>query len=469
MKNFVAVFFFLFVSSVSAQTVEENSLLSFGGGSDGAGSCLYRDYQSIGVNPANLGIYDDDGDTRVNLGFFDAHGLFFSDALPKSEILPALFGRHHLSSDEKVSIAELFLESGNSFSAEVDPVNFAIQFPKLGGFGFSWRERFSGEAQFTQPLADLVFNGIHSQYIDTIIIDVIGQQIGLLGDYDAGSLFNGSSIKFSWLREFNLSYGRQLIGNDFLKIYLGGSVKFLQSNATADISFNADTISGFAAFSKLFNIDYANFTDPGVSLAGRFTPVGKGMGFDLGTTVSLGQKFFAAFSVTDIGSIKYTGNLVTINDAVKDSLINFFGINIATIFSDLDTLFNAKGFFHYLPAGEQKVNLPTQMRIGAAMHLTKQIDIGVDLIQPFNDVPGTIGKTSFAGLFNFSPSKNFKLSTGFVGGGISDFNIPVGISFSLVPDQLWQMSIGTGDIISWVKQNRPTISISLSLLRFHYE
>ncbi|MFI5135342.1 MAG: hypothetical protein ACHQD9_05780, partial [Chitinophagales bacterium] len=262
-KHFLPLLFWAITNTLLAQTNEENSLLIFGGGTDGAGSCLYRDYQSIGVNPANLGIYNDDGESKVNLGFFDSHGLFYSDALPKSEVLSALFGRHQLSADEKVSIAELFLESGNSFSAEVDPVNIAIQFPKVGGFGFSWRERFSGSAIFTTPLADIVFNGIHSQYIDTIFTDIIGQQIGLLGaNYDAGQLFNGSDLKFNWLREFNLSYGRQLIGNDFLKIYLGGSLKFLQSNATADISFNADTISGFAAFSKLFNIDYANFTNP---------------------------------------------------------------------------------------------------------------------------------------------------------------------------------------------------------------
>src|SRR5215467_3365961 len=155
--------------------------MSYGGGNSGAGSCLFRDYQSIGVNPANLGIFNEDA-VKVNFGLFEANGLFYSDALPKSEVLPSLFGRNPLNSDEKTSIAQLFLENGNSFSSEVDPISIAVQFPKVGGFGFKWRERLTGSAILTHPLADIVFNGINSQYIDTIITDVIGQEIGIISD-----------------------------------------------------------------------------------------------------------------------------------------------------------------------------------------------------------------------------------------------------------------------------------------------
>src|SRR5215217_5619806 len=97
-------FSFLFVNSfvvvcslftcANAQSEEENSLMSYGGGNTGAGSCLFRDYQSIGVNPANLGIYADDGILKLNFGVFDSYGTFYSDALPKSQVLPSLFGRN---------------------------------------------------------------------------------------------------------------------------------------------------------------------------------------------------------------------------------------------------------------------------------------------------------------------------------------------------------------------------------------
>lgn len=460
----------IMLSSSFGQLANENSMMSYGGWNDGAGSCLFRDYQSIGVNPANLGIYAEDGVTKVNLGFFDSYGLFYSDALPKSQVLSSLFGRNPLSAEEQESIARLFLETGNSYTAEIVPVSLSVQFPKFGGLGFKWRERFSGTTIFTTPLADIVFNGINSDYIDTIIIDVIGNQIGLVDENtNVADLFNGSQVKFNWLREYNLSFGRSVFGNKALSLFAGGSVKFLQSNATADITFDSDSVSGFAAFSSLFDINYANITDPNVQLAGRLTPVGSGMGFDLGATLAVSEKLFAAISVTDIGSIKYTGNLVTVTDALQDSLVNYIGINAATIFSDIDQLFNAQGLFQYLPASEKKVALPTMLHIGGGLHLTKQLDLAADLIQPFNKAPGNLEKTYLAALVGFSPSKNVKISAGFKGGGLTDFDIPAGVSFSLFPYQIWQFSIGTGDIISWVKQDRPTVSITLSLLRFHFE
>jgi hypothetical protein len=454
----------------AAQMNNENSLLSMGGGDYGASSCFYRDYQAVGVNPANLGIYPDDGSTRVNLGFLEATGLFYSDALPKSELVSSLLGGKKLSGDEKLEIAQLFLESGNSFSGDLIPLSIAVQFPKAGGFGFRWRERISGQALFTEPLADIVFNGINSQYIDTILLNTLGEQFGLIGDqYNTADLFNGSVIKFNWLREFNVSYGRKIIDLDLVNVFAGASIKFMQSNASSEISFSHDSISGFAAFSEIFDINYANFTNPDFTLEGRFSPVGTGLGFDFGVTASVGHRFFGAVAINDLGSITYDGNLVTISDALEDSLINFFGLNAADIFSDISNLYNASGLFTYLPEAERTVKLPATLRIGAGIRISKKAEIGLDVIQPLNKVPGAIDQTLIAGLFNFIPVNSIKLSAGFSGGGIADLNLPAGISFSFLPNQIWQLSIGTSDLVSLIRQDKPTVSLNLSLLRFHYE
>ncbi|MGB3075082.1 MAG: hypothetical protein WBB36_07160 [Chitinophagales bacterium] len=81
-------------------------LLSYGGGTFGAGSTLYRDYQSAGVNPANLGIFGDE--TRMTFAFFDASGLVYSDALPKTDLVKSIIHGKKLSEDEKLTIAQLF-------------------------------------------------------------------------------------------------------------------------------------------------------------------------------------------------------------------------------------------------------------------------------------------------------------------------------------------------------------------------
>ncbi|MEO5675530.1 MAG: DUF5723 family protein [Chitinophagales bacterium] len=463
------ILFWLFFQPGLVSAQEQSSLMSYGGGRTGAGSCLFRDYQAIGINPANLGIFFGD-EVQVTTGVLDASGLFYSDALPKSNLISSLINGQNLTEDEKTFIARDFLETGNSFTGEVMPVGIVVQFPGFGGLGFSWRERMSGSVKFSEPLADLVFNGINSKYIDTIIYDILGHAVGILPDsVNTGHLFNGSSLKYNWLREFNLSFGTSVINKNQVDLYVGGSIKFLQSNAIADITFDADTISGFAAFSELFNIDYANFSDPGTEFKGRLSPVGKGLGLDLGTTISFNNKYFAAVAVTDIGSVRYKGNLVTITDAFKDSLINFFGIDEANIFSSMDDIFNAEGLFDYLPSGEKTVVLPAQFRVGAGWRATKKFDFALDLIQPLNKVPGNLPKTQYAALVNFVPVNPVKLSAGITGGGFADFDIPFGIAFSFTPHQIWQLSIGTGDIISLIKQDRPSISLNLSVLRFHYE
>ncbi|MEO6167835.1 MAG: hypothetical protein ABIO46_11565, partial [Chitinophagales bacterium] len=92
--------------------------------------------------------------------------------------------------------------------------------------------------------------------------------------------------------------------------------------------------------------------------------------------------------------------------------------------------------------------------------------IGVDLIQPLNKNPGSIQQTMFVGLVSFIPVPALKITSGFMGGGIANLDIPLGVSFSFTPEQAWQLSIGTRDIISIFKQSTPTLSLSVSLLRF---
>src|SRR6185503_8104337 len=205
MKNKVRSFIIivcLFSKLIPVNAQDENSLMSYGGGRNGAGSCLFRDYQANRINPANLGIFSGD-EMTVTLGFSDVSGLFYSDALPKSDIIPSLLHGKNLSSGEKLSIAQNFLITGNSFSGELMPFGIVLQFPKFGGIGFSWRERMTGSTKFSEPLADLVFNGINSKYIDTIVYDVLGHAIGILDStVNIGHLFNGSYIKYNWLREY---------------------------------------------------------------------------------------------------------------------------------------------------------------------------------------------------------------------------------------------------------------------------
>ncbi|MBX7107170.1 MAG: hypothetical protein K1X61_00850 [Chitinophagales bacterium] len=440
-------------------------LLSYGGGTFGAGTTLFRDYQAAGINPANLGIFGDE--TRMTFAFFDATGVVFSEALTKTDLVQSIIEGKKLTDEEKKSIAQSFAEDGLSFKSEMMPVGFAIQIPKVGGFSFTWKEKLSGDAVLNTAFADLVFNGIHSSYIDSIIYDASGYLIGITDTLlPYSKYFDGSSMQFSWTRNFNISYGRMLFELEGIKIYGGAGINFLLGNAITDISYGENVAEGFAAYSSVFDIDFANITNPQIDLKGNLYPVGRGYAVDFGGTVSIKDKIFAGISVTNMGSMKWKGNLVSLNDGILDSVVNFAGVNSADIYSDIADLLNAGGLFSWTPESEITQSLPALLRIGGALRPLSQLEIGVDLIQPLNKSPGSIQNTELAALVSFNPVKAVKLTTGFMGGGIANFDIPLGISFSFTPEQAWQISLGTRDIISIFKQNTPTLSLSVSLLRF---
>ncbi len=437
---------------------------------EAAGAALFQDYSCIGINPANLGIYAYQSEVPiVNLSILTSTGTFFSDALPKSMILPSLFGRHVLTSEEKRTAALSFVESGHTVSAQLMPVALAVQFPRFAGIAFTWRERIVGSVHLTTPLADLLFNGLHSPYIDTVVELVTGDLLGFpTQQSDLLQLFAGSHLQYNWLREYAISVGRRIIEGKFLQLYAGATYKILQSNALVQMHFSADTISGIAAFSPLFNINYDRLLDPDVQVGGRFAPVGTGMAIDAGITCKLGRSLYLAASLTDLGTLTYRVNTVGVGNILNDTLINYLGLNYATVFSDWKNLFNASGLFSYVPAGEQQVALPTAWRLAAGWYLSDEVHLGADVRHALNDQWFGLDSWRLGGMLTMSVVPNLIVAAGITTQANEVVNVPAGIAFSLTPRQIWQLSIGSNDIVSWIRQDRPTISLNLSLLRFHF-
>ncbi|MCS6917950.1 MAG: DUF5723 family protein [Chitinophagales bacterium] len=431
---------------------------------------LARDYQSAGINPANLGLYPMDHEVPiVTLGLLEASGMFYSDALPKSDLLPSLFRGETLSADERRSLAQQFATNGHVMSTSILPLGICVQFPRFLGVSFTWQERFTGNAVLSEPFADLLFNGLESAYIDSVFVGVTNDLIGIADtSYNFYELFNGSQIQYNWLRDYTISAGRQLFAGGAISLYAGGAVKFVQSNALADVQIQDDTVTGFAAFSSLFDINYGNLTDPDVQLGGRFAPVGKGMGFDVGLTLRLGRSLLLSGAVTDIGRMSYTGNLVTVTQTLTDSLINYLGLNYATVFSDLETIFNAKGLFRYLPEANYETTLPTMLRLGAGWYMSSDVRLGLNVVVPVNDAVAYWSEPRLSATLDMRVVPAVKLSAGLKLDGREVLNIPAGIVFTFTPREIWQLGFGTGDVISLVRQDRPTLSLRLALSRFQF-
>lgn len=459
----------LFVPTLATAQTEHSLLVSNPMPVEGS-VALSRDYQCIGINPANLGIYPTDYEVPiVTLGLLDASGMFYSDALTRSDILPSLFRGKQLTEADRRDLAQKFATNGHLMSATLMPAGLCVQFPRFMALAFSWQERLTGDVVLSEPFADLLFNGLESTYIDTIMTDIGGQLAGLpdtsLNFYE---LFNGSHIHYSWLRDYALAGGFALFTGPVISLYAGGAVKFIQSNAYVDVNITEDTITGFAAFSSLFNINYANLTDPNVQLGGRFAPVGRGLGIDAGLTLKVGRSLLLSGAVTDIGKITYNGNLVSVNQTLSDSLLYYLGLNYATVFSDFKNIFNAPGLFQYLPAETVQTGLPTTLRLGLGWYMSDDVRLGLSMMQPVSATLGYWSAPRFSGVLDMLVIPQLKLSAGLQFDGRQVLAIPAGVAFSLTPRSIWQISLGTGDLISVVRQNRPTLSARLALLRFHF-
>lgn len=93
------------------------------------------------------------------------------------------------------------------------------------------------------------------------------------------------------------------------------------------------------------------------------SPVGTGYGVGFGVNATLFEKIHLAASVTNLGSITYTGNVYSIVDTLligynQDGLDD---LNIAEVPAEIleeAVLFEINGL------QERKVNLPEQLRLG---------------------------------------------------------------------------------------------------------
>jgi hypothetical protein len=99
-------------------------------------------------------------------------------------------------------------------------------------------------------------------------------------------------MKMSWMREWNLSYGRKLFEVDStFALYAGVGIKYFQGLAYLDIRSENNQLDAFSAMSPVFGIDYgsaANLNPSNVAGNGM-KPVGHGFGFDFGVNAGPGR------------------------------------------------------------------------------------------------------------------------------------------------------------------------------------
>lgn len=473
-------------------------------GRGGVATTFVTDYQSIGINPANLG-WSPKNDKKISLGLLEMGFSIYSDALVKSELTASLKkGNADFTIEEKAQAAKDFTDAGLTANIDIALLSLAVQpSEKVGGFAFGIKERFQWHSDFSKQLSEILFLGYNSEYFTHLLIDKL-DSLGfpvvdgagnpvydtILNEDDlpadtmeliqkgitlAPKLFSeimdGSRMSMSWYREYNLSYGRMLLSNDNLSIYAGVGLKYLVGLAIIEARIDDGTFEAYSAITPALGIDYgdsAQAANPSSVESGGIIPkqVGSGMGFDFGVSVLIGEKLKLGAAVNDIGSITWDGNVYQVDN---DSLLNLStaGFGSYNILVEAQQVMGDDGMFDWSGVVEKKVSLATNVRFGGSFMVSKKLEAGLDIIIPLNDVAGSYGNALIGLGVDFIPIPWLQLNTGITTGGNYGFNLPIGVVV-MIGEGAWSMGVASRDAVTFFSDNRPTLSLSMGFLRFRF-
>ena len=475
MKHFFSIIFFAVCATfLSAQT----ELSSFTSTGSGYVTPTINDYQSLGINPANLGWTRNDH--KMNIGFFESTGSIYSEALTKRQIQNDLFnGSFSLDNSGKLDAATAFTNSRMIGNASVMLVGFSYQDENIGGFGFNVRERFHWHTYLNDNGASYLFLGYNDPYFDSTAFDN-GDQVGYSTDpQQASIIYRGSDYHMLMYLEFNLGYGRKVIKNDNIAWYLGINLKYILGQAMARY-YQKDNgeLVGNSALSPGFGIEYSGdgIYDGDVSKLtdGGIKTVGNGFGIDIGTTLEIKEKLKIGLAVNDIGSITWKKNVYEGFDGGVWR-IDTPGLDNYNVFEEGQLINTDNGpppnDTTALGISEKKLNLPMHFRGGVSYTFNEIIEAGLDVYVPLGDkVPGSLEAPVFGIGARANPADWVQLSIGVVTGGKFGTNVPFGVTFYPLKNDsnTWEIGIATRDMLTYFKQNNPTVSFAFGFLRFSF-
>lgn len=477
---------------IGAVSFSQNEYIAYPATGKGVSSTFVTDYHCLGINPANLGWQS--YDKSVTMGSSEFGLSIHSDSLAKQDLRDNIWGvvksgsLDTLTYQQKVDAANGFA-SNFAFNWDYNMFGASYQNEKFGGIAISIRSRASWSSSFSTDFTDLLFQGRNSNYFDTLqywngtdtvnIANYQNMRPDSSGNVIGGSasvplpisqLVGDSYLRLSLNREYHIGYGRKILNVDSVfTLYGGVGFKFIQGIAMMDLSNEGGTLRMVSAFSPGFEIDYAAGLNALPAQAQNFwrSSVGQGWGLDFGVNVTLFNKLHLAASVTNIGSMTYTGNVFEATDTLVVSYTNQ-GLSDMNIANSIPEMLEETGLFKLKGLSEVTIALPGTLRFGASLELGKIAHVGIDLVAPFNEVPGSINGFAYGigGDLKLADGKII-LMTGVTGGGNYDMQIPVGINFCL-GGGAYEVGIASRDAVTFFTQNAPTISTAFGFARVRF-
>ena len=436
----------------------------------GYSTAVVSDYQCVGLNPSNLGWKRNNH--LMNVGFGEGSFSVYSEPLKRALVDELFNAGDPFSYEEKQEAVENFTNTKLRFEGNVSGFGLSIQDEKIGGFAFAMKERMVWDSNLNEESADILFNGYNASYFDSLVVQTNGDTVGY-ASIDAiqyvSDLFEGSKLDLLWFREFNLSYGRSIVNTKTFSLYGGIGIKYLRGYSVFNYSYVDGVMSAYSALNPSFDVDY-DADSPSEINNTEYQAIGNGWGLDFGISAMFLNQLRVAVAVTDIGQIKWDGNVYSGENALLEN-IETAGLNNYNILELDDNLaFDNLKWGGWEGLENKSTKLPMNLRAGASYLLNNKFEFGTEFYFPMNEVPGSYDKLIFGLGTRLSPVKWFRGSIGFVTGGHTGTNIPVGISFFPFNNNSfsWEIGLAVRDITTYFSQDKPTISMAMGLLRFSF-
>lgn len=476
----------------------QNEFIAYTATGKGVSTAFVTDYHCLGINPANLG-WKKFENKSVTMGTSEFGLSIYSESLAKQDLRDNIWGAINsgsldsLSREEKIAAAQGFA-SDFAFNWDYNMFGFSYQNEKFGGIAFSLRSRATWASSFDDSFSEILFQGKFSSYFDslsyyngtdTVMIanyqnmgadsssNVISGQASV--PLNISDLVGDSYMRLSLNREYHLGYGRKLFGKDSsFALYAGVGAKYIQGIAMMDLSSDGSSYQMISAFSPGFNIDYgAVATGNPSAIAGQAqnfwrSPVGTGFGFDFGVSARLFKNLHLSASVTNIGSMTYTGNVY---EGVDTAIVSYSsaGLQNMNIANSVPELLEETGFFKLRGLEKTTIKLPGTMRLGAKIELGKIGRVGLDLVAPFDrTIPGSVNGFAWGlgGEVAIGGGQVY-LMGGLTGGGGYDIQVPLGVNFVL-GGGAYEVGIASRDAVTFFAKNTPTVSAAFGFARVRF-
>ncbi|MGB4929979.1 MAG: DUF5723 family protein [Chitinophagales bacterium] len=458
MKKLLSILIPVILATGAQAQLEQSSFGATGRG--GTATSFVTDYQALGINPANLGFQTK---YAFSLGIAELGYGIYSEALVKDDVRAILFNNEDsITAAQSEVLAQAFLNEGIQFNVDVMAVGFSLRVPKFGTLAFSVTGHAAYNSKFDGEAANIIFEGYdYAGYFDTVIVtptEIYGVAYEPLS---LSELFGDSEFKFDVNTSFNFGYGLKLFGSEeTISAYAGIGFKYILGYGYLDMHSDGSTITGISALGlDILDLE-AGITSPITASAAE--PVGRGTGWDFGFSVKVRDGLTASASIVDIGKMKYTANVLQINDFVLDT-VSFSGVTSTDPIQIISDMLNEQDLIEYSGLSEFEVSLPTKLRLGASLKINDLLDVGLDAVFPMNEVAGAIETPVIGVGAQLTLFEILNLSAGLSAGGGYAYNIPAGIGLDF---KIWEIGVATRDALTWFGETSPNVSMAIGVLRF---